>query len=136
MIRAVVFSFQPLARGERRIFRSQLQQFLSFKVYLNVTNDRVCRYLVSTRPKERGSDELSCTGSVTRYGPRKGGQLISSVGGQRLLTITSSGMPPLYILLFLFFTIVPLWRYYRGCLPCRYATPRGHSHFLLGRNNF
>ena len=23
-----------------------------------------------------------------------------------------------------------------GCLPCCYATPRGHSHFLSGPNNF
>ena len=40
-----------------------------------------------------------------------------SVGGQRLLTLTSSGMSPLCILLFLFFTVVPLWRYYRGVFP-------------------
>ncbi|KAK9310723.1 hypothetical protein QLX08_000040 [Tetragonisca angustula] len=43
------------------------------------------------------------------------------VGG--LLTLTSSGMSPLCILLL------------SGCLPCCYATPRGHSHFLSGPNN-
>ena len=31
--------------------------------------------------------------------------------------LTSSEMSPFYILLFLFFTVVPLWQYYRGVFP-------------------
>ena len=47
---------------------------------------------------------------------------MKSVGGQRLLTLTSSGMSPLYILLFLFSTVVPLWRYFPVAMPLHVVT--------------
>ena len=41
---------------------------------------------------------------------------------------------PLIFNCFWFFSVVPLWRCYRGCLPCCYATPRGYSHFSFWPN--